>query len=156
MAKTKTRFQKLWDNHAGFEYVCDESVFENQCSMRMGAALHSVNVNLNGLSTCADFSRKYNSHAPGHVRSAQDLANRFYHKPKSYGLGAKSFNIYTGSIQSNIAKFKNKNGMVFIMNGWGSVDHIDLWKGDAVSGTLKAGGPDYLKLGEQVWFWQFD
>ncbi len=152
-----SRFVQLWNNHPGRGYVCDTSDFGNQCAMRVGDALRAMGVSLTGLKTCVGYNRtKYKDHAPGHVRSAQELANRFYRKPKSHGLGAKSFKLMKGSIQSNIDAFKNRNGMVFIRNGWGTTDHIDVWKGNAVSGTLKGGDASYLSRGDEVWFWEFD
>ncbi|MCB2263592.1 MAG: type VI secretion system amidase effector protein Tae4 [Candidatus Thiosymbion ectosymbiont of Robbea hypermnestra] len=51
---------------------------------------------------------------------------------------------------------KDKKGMIFIMNGWGNSDHIDVWKGNGVTGTLKDGFESYFGAGMQVWFWAFD
>lgn len=152
-----SRFNILWANHPGRGLVCDEDTFGNQCAMRMGHALRKAGVNLEGLKTCVGYDRrKFGGHAPGHVRSAQELANRFYRKPKAHALGAKSFKLMRGSIKKNIDSFKNRKGMVFIRNGWGSTDHIDVWKGNAASGTLKGGEASYLSKGDEVWFWEFD
>ncbi|WP_208354090.1 T6SS effector amidase Tae4 family protein [Pseudaestuariivita rosea] len=151
-----SQFTVLWNNHPGRALVCDEQDFPNQCAMRMGIALRTAGVTLTGLKTCLGYNRrKYKDHAPGHIRSAQELANHFYRKPTGHGLKASSFRIMTGSIKANFAKFKNKNGMVFIMNGWGSTDHIDIWKGGSVTGELKGGTSAYLNVGEQVWFWEY-
>lgn len=151
-----SRFSDLWKHHPGRGYVCDTNVFANQCAMRVGVALRALNVDLSGLKTCVGYdSSKFADHAPGHIRSAQQLANHFYRKPAAHSLGAKSFKIYEGSIGKNIAKLKDLNGMIFIMNGWGSTDHIDVWKGNGATGSLKGGYPEYLNVGEQVWFWEF-
>ena len=136
--------------------MCDTAIFANQCAMRMGTALRAIHVDLEGLKTCVSYDRiKFKSHAPGHTRSAQELANRFYNNPRAHALGAKSFKIYTGSIRGNIDALKSKQGMIFIMNGWGSTDHIDVWEGDGASGTLKGGFDSYLSVGSQVWLWEF-
>ena len=152
-----SRFTILWTNHPGHGYVCDQSVFGNQCAMRVGDSLRRMGVTLTGLKTCVDYDRKkYKSHEPGHIRSAQELANHFYRNPQAHGLGAKSFKIYTGSMTSNMEELRNKKGMIFIMNGWGSTDHIDFWKGDGKTGMLKGGDASYFGVGQQVWLWEFD
>ncbi|CAD7853387.1 MAG: hypothetical protein [Olavius algarvensis Gamma 1 endosymbiont] len=125
--------------------------------MRVGAALRTLGVDLSGLATCVNYNRnRFSSHAPGHVRSAQDLANRFYRKPNAHGLGANSFESFTGSIKRNMAELKDRKGMIFIMNGWGNTDHIDIWKGNGVTGILKGGFTRYFTVGAEVWFWDFD
>lgn len=56
--------------------------------MRVGGTLRGMGGTLTGLKTCVDYDRnKYKSHKPGHIRSAQELANYFYRKPKAHGLG---------------------------------------------------------------------
>lgn len=120
-------FSTLWANHVGRGYVCDREIFGNQCAMRMGKALEDSGISLKGvtLKRCSGFSSKFSSHKPGHIRSAQELANVFYRKPGLLGEGVKKA-IFHGSIDNNIKSFRKKRGMVFIMNGWGNTDHIDL------------------------------
>lgn len=43
-----------------------------------------------------------------------------------------------------------RKGIVFIKDGWGATDHIDLWNGAA----MKAGFQNYFALGKEVWFWE--
>ncbi|MET0270402.1 MAG: T6SS effector amidase Tae4 family protein [Sphingomonas sp.] len=150
-----TSFTSLWNSHPGKGYVCDSTTFANQCAMRMGTALRACGADLSGLSTCVGYSRTFASHAPGHVRGAQDIANRFHGKTTAHGLGATAFRAMTGSIDANMAYLKDRNGMIFIMNGWGSTDHIDVWRGNGRSGVLKGGDPSYYSLGSQIWFWEF-
>lgn len=46
--------------------------------------------------------------------------------------------------------YAGKKGIVFIKNGWGPTDHIDVW-----NGTLMKGGSDlYFARGTEVWFWE--
>lgn len=152
-----SRFDLLWDAHPGHADVCDRTFFTNQCAMRVGVALRSIGAQLNGLKTCVGFSRRqFGSHRPGHTRSAQEVANHFYQVKAGKGLGAKSFRIYTGTMNDNMDALKDKSGMIFIMNGWESTDHIDVWKGNGRTGELKGGWPRYFAVGEQVWLWEFD
>jgi Type VI secretion system (T6SS), amidase effector protein 4 len=149
-------FQELWAAHPGRTDVCDKTTFGNQCAMRMGTALRAIGANLAGLKTCVQYDqRTFKSHAPGHIRAAQDLANHFYKKTTEKGLGAASFKVYTGSINANIDALKNAKGMIFIMNGWGSTDHIDVWFGNGSTGALKGGDVSYFAVGEEVWLWSF-
>lgn len=43
-----------------------------------------------------------------------------------------------------------KPGIVFIKDGWGATDHIDLWNGF----MMKAGDSSYFSLGKEVWVWE--
>lgn len=148
-------FKTLWDNHVGVGYVCDRTIFRNQCAMRMGQALADSGITLEGknLRRCADYSSKFSDHEPGHIRSAQQLANVFYRNPRLLGAKVKH-SIFNGSINKNLGAFRGKKGMIFIKNGWGNTDHIDLWDGT----TMKMKGTDnayvYRRKGEQVWFWE--
>jgi hypothetical protein len=148
-------FAKLWKNHVGRSYVCDQTVFGNQCAMRMGKALEDSGISLTGygLKRCTTYSSKFKSHNPGHVRSAQDLANVFYRNPKLLGAGVRK-QIFTGSIDDNLSSFKGKKGMVFIMNGWGSTDHIDLWDGTTMQMKGSSNTTSYRKRGKYTWFWE--
>jgi hypothetical protein len=100
-----------------------------------------------------NYSNQFASHAPGHVRGAQAIANRFF--KQTHSLGAKTFKAMPGSINGNLAYLKSRNGMIFIMNGWGTTDHIDVWRGDGSSGDLKGGYTSYFGLGTEIWFWEF-
>ena len=74
------KFSTIWSNHVGRGYVCDQATFANQCAMRMGQALEDSNISLHKLTLkrCSHYSKKFKTHNPGHVRSAQQLANLFY------------------------------------------------------------------------------
>lgn len=42
-------------------------------------------------------------------------------------------------------------GIVFIKDGWGATDHIDVWN----SSELKGGETEYfLSSWKEIWFWQ--
>ena len=148
-------FATLWKNHEGRGYVCDEVEFGNQCAMRMGQSLEDSGISLatKSLKRCSGYSTKFKDHKPGHIRSAQELANVFYHTPSLLGAGVKK-QIFDGSIDDNIKSFNNKKGMVFIMNGWGNTDHIDLWDGITMQMIGSSNTIGYRKRGKQVWFWE--
>ena len=149
------RFKTLWNNHVGSRgYVCDRITFKNQCAMRMGEALENSGISLKkfSLKRCSDCSAKFKSHIPGHIRSAQELANVFYRRPSLLGAGVKKF-IFSGNVNDNIGFFKNKKGMIFIMNGWDTTDHIDLWDGASMKLKGSSNTNAYRKRGKQVWFW---
>jgi len=149
-------FQRLWKNHPGRDFVCDETVFQNQCAMRMGKALENSGIDLKNskLKRCTDYDAgKFKDHKPGHIRSAQDLANVFYRNPKLLGSQVRK-KILSGSINKNLKLLKNKNGLIFIRNGWGSTDHIDLWNGTKLQLKGSADTLTYRKVGEQLYFWE--
>jgi hypothetical protein len=150
-------FSNLWKNHVGRGYVCDQATFRNQCAMRMGESLEKSGISLKGkiVKRCTTYSSKFKDHGPGHIRSAQELANVFYRSPKLLG-GKVRKQIFDGSIDDNLAALKDKKGMVFIMNGWGGTDHIDLWDGTTMQMKGSADTADYRKRGKQVWFWELN
>ena len=122
-------------------------------AMRMGKALEFSGVFLGDLKRCNNYSSKFKDHKPGHVRSAQELANVFYRNPRLLGNTVNK-KIFTGSMKDTLTSLKNKNGMVFIMNGWGSTDHIDLWNGTSMLLRGADSTPNYMAVGKQVWFWE--
>jgi len=148
-------FQDLWRNHVGRGYVCDQDEFGNQCAMRLGQAVEASGVSLASerLKRCTGYSPKFKDHVPGHIRSAQDLANVFYWKPSILGAGVKK-RISKGSMDDNFDAFNRKQGIVFIMNGWGTTDHIDLWDGLTLQMKGASSSEGYRQVGREVWFWE--
>lgn len=137
----KVSFQKLWDNHPYPNSPCDTKLFTNQCAIRMGIALESSGVNtssFNGL-RCYPFLK----HSPKHILRAQELAN-WLKKQKHIVGDVKSYKKATS------VDFAAKKGIVFIKNGWGATDHIDVWDGV----RMKGGSSIYFSLGQEVWFWE--
>lgn len=147
-------FETLWQNHPGRAFVCDATVFENQCAMRMGVAIDKsgIQIGRDGLRTCVGYDRRtFHTHAPGHILAAQQLADVLAQRPQLLGTGTHCKK-HKGSIFTNLASFAKKKGVVFILNGWGRTDHIDLFNGESL--LLKGGDSTYLTRGEQVWFWE--
>lgn len=144
-------FTTLWQNHVGHDFVCDENVFSNQCAMRVGQALDdsSVTYSRTGLRTCVGYNRRrFADHAPGHVRSAQQLANLFERSPQLIS-SSTTFQRFSGTMNDNMDTLKSLRGMLFILNGWGRTDHIDFWNGS----VLKGGFRSFFSRGSEVWFW---
>lgn len=56
------------------------------------------------------------------------------------------FNHASDTKKVTSSDFVGKKGIVFIMNGWGATDHIDIWDGS----DMKGGQQQYFSLGEQV------
>lgn len=93
----------------------DQKEFGNQCAMRMGKALEDSGVTLAnaGLKRCSDYSKAFKDHKPGHVRSAQDLANVFYRHQQLLGANVKKL-IVDGSINDNLKSTYTKDSGVTI------------------------------------------
>ena len=121
--------------------------------MRMGQALEDCGIRIRGVARCSDYSPKFSDHAPGHIRGAQDLANIFYTTPSLLGARVRT-QIFEGSVDTNVDSFTRRQGMVFIMNGWGTTDRIDLWDGRTLDmrGTFDPVG--FRGAGRHVWFWE--
>ena len=81
------------------------------------------------------------NHSPKHILAAQQLADWIKSKETIFGKVKVHDNV------TNL-DFTGKKGIVFIKNGWGNTDHIDVWNGT----TMKGGFPSYFSLGEEVWF----
>lgn len=148
-------FKTLWDNHpGGASYPCDRTKFGNQCAIRMGVALRKSGVGLSGYrgKLCNEYA-DLSDHVPGHVRSAQELANVFYRSPGLLGRGVKT-KLLRGTVNANMAVMENVKGVVFIANGWGSTDHIDVWDGDTktMKGVNTSSGY-YGNNGQQLYVW---
>jgi hypothetical protein len=131
----------IWDSHPYPDFPCDATLFQNQCAIRMGVALNGA-----GLSTAPFLGAKCYpnlKHSPKHTLRAQELANWLVTQTAAVGTVQK----YKTKMTS--AEFWGKTGIVFIQDGWGATDHIDIWDGTA----LKGGSPEYFARGKQVWFW---
>jgi len=135
----------LWANHPYPKKPCDSATFKNQCAIRMGVALEKSGVDTNSFDTMFPNRRCYPGfkHSPKHILAAQQLADWIKSKETIFGKVKVHKNV------TNL-DFTGKKGIVFIKNGWGNTDHIDVWNGT----TMKGGFPNYFSLGEEVWFWE--
>ncbi len=132
-------FNLLWDNHPGLgSKPCN---FDNQCAIRMGVALENSGVNLE------DFKgiRCWYRHSPRHILRAQELADWISEKTDLFG----EKKVYK---RKTYRFFEGKKGIVFIRDGWGATDHIDLWNGK----ELRGGYIEYLNRGIEIWFWELN
>ena len=106
----------------------------------MGVALRKT-----GISLSTFHGAKCDAHhQPRHILRAQELATWIHKNPKIFGNRARHITRVTS------ADFKDKTGLVFIQDGWGPTDHIDVWNGS----QLKAGSLDYFARGKELWFWE--
>jgi hypothetical protein len=137
----------IWGNHPYPDSPCSTKHFGNQCAIRMGVALEKSGIDTKSFDNMYPNRRCYKglAHNPKHILAAQELANWISRNETIFGK-VKKF----GKVTS--ADFIGKKGIIFIMNGWGATDHIDIWDGT----DMKGGSPFYFSLGEQVWFWKLD
>lgn len=141
------RFDILWKNHPGNGvFPCDRSKHINQCAIRMSVALEKSGVDLMSFGGV----KCWEKHEDGfkHILRAQELANWINIHSEIFGnrllLERKKYP--TMSHKS----FRNAKGIIFIKDGWGATDHIDVWNGM----ELKGGDAyDYLSRGTEIWFW---
>ena len=141
----KVSFQKLWENHPYPDSPCDTTTFTNQCAIRMGVALEQSNIDTSSFDTMYPKRRCYPGfkHKPKHILAAQELANWLETQAGVVGKPEKKKNVTSGH-------YGGKKGIVFIQNGWGFTDHIDVWNGV----NMKGGDTSYFSLGREVWFWE--
>ncbi len=139
------QFHMLWANHPYPNNPCDEEEFTNQCAIRMGVALEKSGIDTTSFDTMYPNRRCYPGfkHSPRHILAAQELANWIKTKNSLFGIVEVHKNVTSKN-------FKGRKGIVFIKNGWGSTDHIDVWNGVG----MKGGFPNYFSLGKEVWFWE--
>lgn len=133
-------YLQVWNNHPYPNSPCDTTLFPNQCAIRMGVALAGAGVSLGTFRGVKCWSK----HSPKHILRAQELANWMATQTTTFGKVQK----FTKSVTN--ADFSGKTGLVFIQDGWGPTDHIDVWNGT----ELKGGSPGYFARGKQVWFWE--
>ena len=138
-------FNQLWVHHPGEAFPCDKATFPNQCAIKMGVALEKSGVNTSTFDIKYPNRRCYSGfkHSPGHILAAQELA--------SWMKGEKTiFGDVANVDKTQLDKFlKGKKGIVFIKDGWGPVDHIDVWDGV----DMKGGRVNYFSKGKEIWFW---
>jgi len=138
-------FGQLWANHPKKDFPCDEETFPNQCAIRMSVALDKSGINTNTFDKMYPNRRCYPGfkHSPRHILAAQELANWIKSETKLFGNVEITKN-------ANRKDFVGRKGIVFIKDGWGATDHIDVWNGAFMQG----GEGGYLSRGKEVWFWE--
>lgn len=139
-------FNKLWSNHPQNAFPCDRKTFPNQCAIRMSVALEASGVDTSGFDKMYPNRRCYPGfkHNPGHILAAQELANWIKSEFCIFGEVEKT------NAVANKKDFLDKKGVIFIKDGWGTVDHIDVWDGSKMGG----GRANYFALGQEIWLWK--
>ena len=164
------QFQKFWESYPtiqGDKAPCKtngKKNFEDQCAIRLGAALAKNWVKTTNLVPKGRHCWKHEA-VEGHVLAAEELANGLARFP--IGGIQKKIDIDPSTFQKDIA---GKRGIIFFKDFWTrngesfrnrSGDHIDLWNGSRltdwrtwflISTTLNTGG-NYGKS-KEIWFWR--
>lgn len=144
-------FKKLWDSHPYPDSPCAPK-FENQCAIRMTVALHGAGINTALLSGVRCW---HNHTSPSHILRAQQFAEALARTSSLLGAGISVVK-KKGTVNDNLTVFSKKKGVVFIKDGWGSTDHIDLWDGLLSLMKGSADTQDYMSRGKEVWFWEME
>jgi len=148
-AITVSLMKLFWHNHPGRKNVCDETLFVNQCAIRMSTALELSGIKLSldrrVLRRCTTEYRAFKHHkdglVKGHVLAAQELANWIKSQRSTFG---------SRSIVHSKEEILGRGGVIFFRDGWGTTDHIDVWDGQSLVG----GFPDYFESDfKELWFW---
>lgn len=149
IAVTVSLMKLFWHNHPGRKNVCDETLFVNQCAIRMGAALELSGIKMTQdrrvLRRCTTEYRAFKHHkdglVKGHVLAAQELANWIKSETSVFGRR---------SVVHSQEEILGRTGVIFFRDGWGATDHIDVWDGEALVG----GFPSYFDSDfKELWFW---
>jgi hypothetical protein len=110
----------------------------------MGVALAECKVDLSSFKGV----RCWHGHTPRHILRAQELADWI---AKNLALfGQKKVYKRKDLPKMSYVDFDGRKGIVFIKDGWGATDHIDLWDGY----SMKGGDASYLLEGTEIWFWR--
>jgi len=136
-------FQTLWDSHPYPDAPCSTEYFENQCAIRMGVALAGAGVDIATFRGAKCYPGL--KHDPRHILRAQELADWLALQGAPFGEHETHTNV-------THRDFASRNGVVFIQNGWGATDHIDVWNGSA----LKGGELEWFTFGDALWFWEIN
>ena len=146
---TVSLMKLFWSNHPGRKNICDETLFTNQCAIRMGTALELSGMKLPEdrriLRRCTSEYRAFKHHkdglVKGHILAAQELANWIKSQPSTFG---------ERSVVHSQDEIMGRSGIIFFRDGWGTTDHIDVWDGEALVG----GFPSYFDASfKDLWFW---
>ena len=148
-AITVSQMKLFWHNHPGRENICDDTLFANQCAIRMGAALELsgiiIPLDRRILRRCTTEYRAFTDHkhglVKGHILAAQELANWIKSEPSTFG---------SREVLQSKEQILGRSGVIFFKDGWGTTDHIDVWDGESLVG----GFPSYFESDyKELWFW---
>jgi hypothetical protein len=131
-------FEKLWEHHPGL--ALSPCSFPNQCAIRMGVALAECKADLSSFKGTRCWEK---GHTPKHILRAQELADWMAKNQALFGE-RKAYKRKKDS--PKMSDFVGKRGIIFIKDGWGSTDHIDLWDGY----SMKAGDSSYFSKGIEI------
>lgn len=139
-------FEELWLAYPEQDQPCLDSTgqpaFENQCAIRMGAALAGAGVDLSAY----DGQTCWHRHSGQHILRAEELTAWLSSTPGPWSLPETYEGVGTEALAG-------RRGIVMCQNFWGTGnqgDHIDLWDGS----EMRHGSADYIGRSERVVFWE--
>jgi hypothetical protein len=158
-------FHKLWNNHPnvkGEDPLLDKSQYQNQCAINLYAALQRSGMNVKTFNGQLSWQKD----KPKYAIRAQELANWLARPGTLPGAKIEKF-----SGKEVFKKIKEKKGIIFFQNYWGTGnqgDHIDLWNGSRLTdwrtwarihirigeyGLHNLGAGSDFQKAASVWFW---
>lgn len=141
-------YYNLWKFHPGKRvFPCNVSVHKNQCAIRMGIALHESKVDLKTFHGAVCWENHSDDFK--HILRAQELAYWIDKHPSIFG----NKKVFTRKKFPKLhhSDFWKMKGIIFIQNGWGPTDHIDIWNGS----EMKGGETNYIDRNfDAIWFWE--
>jgi len=173
-------FNTLWQNYPDVsDKPCNENLFINQCAIRMSVALYFSDMDLSSFTGAKCWGPhpnirkqhlktfkvdakeidqiinlpyykplKKDADSFRHFLRAQEIANWMDTKPNIFGI-KKVFKRKDNPNMDHLF-FSNKKGILFILDGWGYTDHIDIWNGF----KMKSGYLNYFSKGKEIWLWE--
>lgn len=159
-------FAELWKNHpniTGEEPLLDKRQYENQCAINLYAALQRSGINVKSFHGQLSWQKD----KPRYAIRAQEVAN---------WLASAAHPIFPAKVEKFggkevFEKIKDKTGIIFFQNYWGTGDqgdHIDLWNGSRLTdwrtwarihirigdfGLHNLGAGSDFQKAASVWFW---
>ena len=156
-ADVNVPFDLLWSNHparkepqvlAPCANASGESLFENQCAIRMGVCFTRTGLGVE--SYRGVFC--WHGHGRQHPLRAEEMA-RWLHDTAPFVDEAVIAKRDRRGRPVTHHDYLGQTGIVFFRNFYGrgnQGDHIDLWNG----AKMTSGKPDYFSRSQEVWFWE--
>jgi Type VI secretion system (T6SS), amidase effector protein 4 len=147
-------FDDFWSNHPALqtppviEPCRGEATFDNQCVIRLGAALTASGVSF------ASYRGAFcwNGHGRSHPLRVEQMKLWLDSENATFvPIAEKSVRSARG-IQNSFRHYLGRRGIVAFLDFWGTGnagDHIDLWNGVEIA----RGDLDFFERSREIWFW---
>lgn len=150
-------FETLWKNHPANRRSRNidpcktngQPNFNNQCAIRMGVALTSSGIKIDGY----DGVFCWHGHSRRHPLRVEELIKWLSSSHATFINSRPEISKIVNGVQKNSDDYIGRTGIVAFRNFWGAGnqgDHIDLWNGNAIA----YGSNDYFERSEEIWFWE--